>query len=212
MDLFLVDINRQLFYLWAKQYKQNNCMYIEETKELKSIHFETNEIIGKVTFWYDGIVEEEVRDKNNKEGIFYLHYQFQNFLQAKKMFEEMMSFVLHSKKQKTIKVLLCCSGGLTTTLFASGLQQYARLSKQNITFDAVGYPSLYEKSRQYDMVLLAPQVAYLEPNTKAMIDVPICCISPTNFATNNFQKTLSMVVGIINKTVDEKEIGGNENG
>lgn len=200
MDLFLVDINRQLFYMWAKQYIKMGCIHIEETKELKVIHIVTAEVIGKITFWYDGIIEEELRDKGNKEGIFYLHYQFQNFLQAKKMLEDMISFVLHSKKQKTKKVLLCCSGGLTTTLFASGLQQYARLSKQNITFDAIGYPSLYEKSSQYDMVLLAPQVAYLELKTREMLDVPICCITPTNFATNDFNQTLSMVVKTINKS------------
>lgn len=204
MDQFLVDINRQLFYMWASKY-QNNVIYAQETKEVKRVDIETNDFISKIFFWQSGIVEEEVTDKKKQECIFYLHYQFQNFLQAKKLFEEMLTFVLHSKKQKLSKVLLCCSGGLTTTLFANGLQEYATLSKQNITFDAVGYAGLYEVANNYDMILLAPQVAYLEAPTKAMINSTICCIKPIYFATNDYDKTLSMVIDTLKR--EEVEYG-----
>lgn len=199
MDLFLVDSNRELFYLWASKY--NALLYTQETNTVKRIYMETKDFISKINFWQSGIVEEEVTDKKKQEIIFYLHYQFQNFLQAKHMFEEMMNFVIHSKKQRTYKVLLCCSGGLTTTLFANGLQQYAQLSKRNITFDAIGYAGVYEVANQYDMILLAPQVAYLEASTKAIVNTSVCCIQPTVFATNDYDKTLSMV---INKIQEEE--------
>ena len=71
----------------------------------------------------------------------------------------------------TNKILLSCSGGLTTSYFAYSMQEIFKRQGLDIVVDAVGYMEIDKVIDDYDMVLLAPQVAYLLPQLKINMEI-----------------------------------------
>ncbi|MGL4624890.1 MAG: PTS sugar transporter subunit IIB [Culicoidibacterales bacterium] len=57
-----------------------------------------------------------------------------------------------------MKVLLVCSGGMSTTILVSALQKQA--AGTDFTFDAVGTEQYEHEVENFDMVLVAPQVKH----------------------------------------------------
>ena len=76
-------------------------------------------------------------------------------------------------KQKT-KVLLCCSGGLTTSYFAREINEANKLLKNAIEVSAVGYNQLYQIGKQFDIIFLAPQISYLHVQIQSILKRASC--------------------------------------
>ena len=60
-----------------------------------------------------------------------------------------------------IRILLCCAGGMSTSLLVTKMEQAAQEKelKQNL---AVGATEVKNHSQDADVILLGPQVRYLE--------------------------------------------------
>ena len=94
----------------------------------------------------------------------------------------------------TNKILLSCSGGLTTSYFAYLMQEIFKREGLDIVVDAVGYMEIDKVIDDYDMVLLAPQVAYLLPQLKNKYGNKIFIIDSLDFATNDFNAIIKKAV------------------
>lgn len=64
----------------------------------------------------------------------------------------------------------------------------------DIVVDAVGYMEIDKVIDDYDMVLLAPQVAYLLPQLKNKYGNKIFIIDSLDFATNDFNAIIKKAV------------------
>ena len=67
----------------------------------------------------------------------------------------MVETLIHLKEEKTLKVLLSCSAGLTTSMFVENLNSVAQILNLYYQFDAVSYLSIYEEVENYDVIGIA---------------------------------------------------------
>lgn len=73
----------------------------------------------------------------------------------------MVETLVNLKDEKTIRVLLSCSAGLTTSMFAENLNSITEMLNLDYQFNVVSYLSIYEEVENYDVVLIAPQIGYM---------------------------------------------------
>lgn len=125
------------------------------------------------------IIEFSVISKKDDSTRFYLHFELNDENHAKKLYEEMIESLLDLQNEKNIKVLLSCSSGLTTAMFAQQLNATAQSLNINYHFEAVSYMSIYEEVSQYDIVVLAPQIGYMLKKIKESLPDKLVLQIPT---------------------------------
>ncbi|MBW0594374.1 PTS sugar transporter subunit IIB [Mycoplasmopsis anatis] len=60
-----------------------------------------------------------------------------------------------------MKVLLICSGGMSTQILINSLEKEAKnLQINNFSANAIGLPEMDEYQNDFDIILVAPQVKY----------------------------------------------------
>lgn len=159
--------------------------------------FETDFASGAINFVeYRGVmvVEMRVRDKIADEDKFYLHFELNDLDYAKVLFDQMKAFIEDLRVHRKHRILLACTGGLTTLYFADRLNESAQALSANFTFDATGVNYLLEKAFDYDAVLLAPQLKYMHDKVKVMLGKKaVIDIPPGIFATYDTGKLIRLL-------------------
>ena len=80
------------------------------------------------------------------------------------------------------------------TLFASKMQELAKLENLSYEIFATGYSRLFEIANDYDIILIAPQVAYMLPQAKRRLpDKEVVTIPTRIFATNDYSGALKII-------------------
>lgn len=139
MDEFLQDINTLFFFKWiCIQENKRFQIYLSE-KDKNIIYIETEYGIEEVTFNPLNIIELKVTNKITKEVNFYLHFQMKTIKHALELFNEMIESIISLSSKPVTKVLLSCSGGLTTGFFAQRINEVIRLLGLDLKVDAIGH-------------------------------------------------------------------------
>ena len=113
---------------------------------------------------------------------------------AVSLFNEMITCLLKLDYEAKTKVLLCCSGGLTTSYFAQEINKASKLLKNTIEVSAVGYNQLYQIGQQFDFIFLAPQISYLHAQVQSILkDQVVMKIPPLVFARYDVGTLLKMI-------------------
>lgn len=93
-----------------------------------------------------------------------------------------------------IRLLLLCSLGISTLSFQKELNLQAQKAGIELTVDSASVESLAALRKDYDMVLLAPQVRF---NLKKVVEfydnVPVMAIDPESFAVLDVSKILAQL-------------------
>lgn len=195
------------FKHWVLQ--QNGPYTIREQDE-DHIHIENEYGPSEVNFYHleeEGeIVELKVTCKKTNMTRFFLHFQPVHEEHAKDLFREMISSLLSMKNSQTTKVLLCCSAGMTTSFFAEKLNEVARMNALDYDFSAVGVQEVYAHAKDYDVVLVAPQVGYEEARLKrSIVDKLILKIPTQLFASYDAAGCLEFVRNEVNAFFQTKK-------
>ncbi len=192
MDEFLSDIYVSLFYQWILHYPYETCRLDRADPEW--IRLENKLVQGIITFNPKRIIELTVLDKQSQENIFYIHFQMKNLAHAKELFEQLLACMQQFKEERPIKVLLCCSGGLTTSFFAMQMQKAAKLQKVKMEIRAVGYADLYYQSEDQQVILLAPQLSYMHAKVQKLLKNQLVLkIPPSIYATYDAISMVNMI-------------------
>lgn len=163
----------------SKEYR----LFVKET-DSNVIVIETGYCRGEVTFFPMDIIQLSVLNTVSDHHEFYLHFQMHTLEHAKKLFGEMLESVRELTVKPPVRVLLCCTSGLTTGYFAEKLNESARLLNLNYEFSAVSYGNLYHVAARYEVILLAPQISYIwETAGEILPGKKIFKIPPKDFAT-----------------------------
>lgn len=127
-----------------------------------NIEIKTPYAVGNINFHEleVNIVEMIVTNLADDENKFYLHFELRDLAYAEELFNEMLDTIIELKSKQKLKVLLSCTGGMTTGYFAEKLNDAANLLSLNYEFNAVPFYKLYEVAFDYSVILLAPQIAY----------------------------------------------------
>ncbi len=148
-----------------------NWILSHQDEEYKIRHAQDNIIYlvneyGEAKIVFTQIEESEIIEftivSNKDQAVkFYLHFELNDEEHAKQLYNEMTETLAHLKDDKTLKVLLSCSSGLTTSMFAEQLNSTSELLGLDYHFDAVAYTNIYDDIENYDALLIAPQIGYM---------------------------------------------------
>lgn len=160
MDEFYKELYVVYFRKWIFQKQNKTCKVYVDPSDQDTLLLENKHSLGKVIFNKYSIIELSIQNKKTNEIEFYLHFQMKNLNHTLKLFNEMFKCLNKTNDIPTQKILLICSGGLTTGYFVEKLNETAHLLKVNASFQAIGIEKIEEISKKYDIILLAPQVSY----------------------------------------------------
>lgn len=175
----------------------------------------TKHAVGAVNF-YDldeglpEIVELSISDADGAgEPKFFLHFELDDEVRAKELFTEMTDVLSQQDHFDTTRILLCCTAGLTTTMFAGKLQEAAKTLSLDYSFEAIPLEQAKEQGGDFDAVLLAPQVGYQRKAVaEAFPDAVVVEIPPKVFASYDAGGALRMVMHLLSDhTVFPQEDG-----
>lgn len=195
MDEFLRDINCKIFCRWVyyqlcsdymieEEWYKNDLTYIIETETSRS----------EITFYELNIIEFRIINLLNNETVFYLHFQMNSFAHAVELFREMRESMEEASDHSALKILLCCSGGMTSGFFSTKLQEASNRQHLRYQVDSTGYQRLYQQGQDYDVILLAPQIAYIYSQVKSILsDKIIINIPPKIFAKYDVAAMIEMI-------------------
>ena len=168
------------------------------------ISLTTEHATGAVNFYDFGegmpeIVELSIVDPDcPDEPKFFLHFELDDEARAEELFAEMVGELQQRDRFDTTRVLLCCTAGLTTTMFANKLQEAAKTLSLDYSFEAVPLEQAKAEGGSYDAILLAPQVGY---QRKAVADtwpdVAVVQIPTKIFASYDAGACLKMVMHML---------------
>lgn len=197
MDEFLKDINTIFFWQYMLHYPYPDNMNINKSNDCITITTDYSE--SYIHIYPSQIFEFQVMNTYRQENEFYLHFQMKNMKHALELFKEMIQIIESLVEKPQTKVLLTCSGGLTTGFFAMNLNDSAKMLHKDYLFDAVAFPQLEQCAKQYDIILLAPQISYQHASVQEQYPNKIVLkISPRVFAKYD--------TGIMLQLIEETQI------
>ncbi len=158
---------------------------------------------GAVNFYsFDNmpeIVEMRICDKDfPDEPTFFLHFELEDEERAEELFQQMADALAQSEQYETKRVLLCCTAGMTTSLFAGKLIEAAKTLGLDYSFEAIPLEQAKEEGGVWDAVLLAPQVGYQRKAvSSAFPDAVVVEIPAKLFASFDAVGVLRMVMHLL---------------
>ena len=177
-----------------------------------SIKISTSYAAGEVNF-HDldvFIIEMILTNLADGENKFYLHFELKDLAYAQELFGEMVETLAELKNHQSVKILLSCTGGLTTSFFAQKLNEAAELLSLDFKFDAVPFHKLYNVGFDYSVILLAPQIAYqYESAAEILHDKLVLKIPPKVFASYDSSEMIQFIRAELDKwtkTVEQRAI------
>ena len=80
----------------------------------------------------------------------------------------------------TKTIILACVGGLTTSMLVERINEVIHRDQLDYSFYSIGITGI-NNLKNIDVLLLSPQLAYLEEKAKASLHVPVAVISDEDF-------------------------------
>lgn len=194
---------------WIKEH-QNTYYSINEISD-NTIELKTDYGISTIQFTdidESTLVEFTIISLKDESIKFYLHFELKDIDHAKQLYQEMADSLLKLKEEKTLQVLLSCSAGLTTSMFAENLNDHAKMLGLDMHFEAVPYLNIYQESEKYDVILLAPQIGYmLNRLQESLTDKQVLQIPTNAFASYDSLSVINFINDELKKykVKDKKE-------
>ncbi len=91
------------------------------------------------------------------------------------------------------KVLLICAGGMSTGILMKKMEKYATEQGFGLQIEAVGMSSYEDVCKNYDVILLGPQVSYKKAEIEEVTKMPIAVIAAYDYAVGNVANIMKQV-------------------
>jgi PTS system cellobiose-specific IIB component len=95
------------------------------------------------------------------------------------------------------KIVLLCSGGLSTSMLVTKMEAAAKEIDYSAEINAYSLTEASSVTKGADIVLLGPQVRFQLENIKEMSTCPVEIIDMSDYGTMNGKKVLEHVKSII---------------
>lgn len=201
LEQFYQCLYYELLYYWIISNKNKyiaqhiDFQVVENTPDFKILLFKLDKVYGNVTIWSNNIIEEEIHRNHSEELLFYLHFTIIDIAQASHLFDKFYQSLLKENNQKEYHIAFCCTGGFSTSLFIERMQEVCDLENIHFHLYSLSTEDLYQTYSDYDVIYLAPQIAYMQPHLMKLVHnhIPIHRIDATDFATNNFHAIIKTI-------------------
>ncbi|MEG0275785.1 MAG: ROK family protein [Coprobacillus sp.] len=168
------------FKSWIQGHHNEGYKIVQEDDQLIKLSTDYGEASIRFTEIEENtIVEFSIVSHKDTTVKFYLHFELKDEDHTKELYDEMIRTLISLKDEKTLRVLLSCSSGLTTSMFAENLNSVADMLGIDSHFDAVSYLSIYEVIENYDVLLIAPQIGYMLNRLKESLPNKLVLQIPT---------------------------------
>ena len=91
------------------------------------------------------------------------------------------------------KVLLICAGGMSTGILMKKMEKYAVEQGFQLQIEAIGMSAYEEVYKNYDVILLGPQVSYKKDEIEQATQMPIAVIAAYDYAIGNAANIMKQV-------------------
>ena len=166
MDDFLREIQTSLFREWINNQKRDYYHLHQSETDPDAIIIENEYCYSYVTFNPQCIIELCVMNKRTDEMAFYLHFQFKTLKHAISLFEEMDQCIKKMIDQPICRLLLCCSGGMTTAFFADKIKNGIKVLNLNMEVAATSYQKIYNVAQNYASYNVGALITFVEESLK----------------------------------------------
>ena len=186
-----------LFSYLLIQFSDEDSIHVAITKNNKycrRITYEITNIKGRITLWYNGIIEEQILDQNHNI-LFYLHYQFKSYRHFLEMFKEYQYALLKHYKSKKYQIGILSHDGLSSSSFVSMIKEILKYEENTFIITPLGLDDL---SLPLDILYLAPQLKLKHPVLLSQVSIPIYDIDPLIYGSKDAQKMISIIKRDIN--------------
>ncbi|HWI60505.1 MAG TPA: PTS sugar transporter subunit IIB [Symbiobacteriaceae bacterium] len=99
-----------------------------------------------------------------------------------------------------MKILLVCAAGMSTSLLVQKMQKAATARNINVEIVAHASPDFEEIFRQFDVILLGPQVRFRKDDWGPLAEaagIPLGVISPMDYGIMNGDKVLDSALNML---------------
>lgn len=92
-----------------------------------------------------------------------------------------------------MKIMLICAGGMSTGILMKKMEKWAKDKKINLEVKAYGVGEYEEHYKDYDCILLGPQISYKANEIRATVDKPVDLIQSFDYAVGNVDNIMKQV-------------------
>lgn len=102
-----------------------------------------------------------------------------------------------------MRVLLACGAGLSTSILMKKIENYCANNSEELFINAVPIGDIISNvdayQKDYDCVLIGPQVSYRLDELKAVLSIPVASIPSFDYAVGNAAKVMELAHRITSK-------------
>lgn len=98
---------------------------------------------------------------------------------------------------KEYKILLVCSGGMSTTILMTKMEKYAAEKGFGLKVEACAVSACQDKAADYDVILLGPQIAYQKSSVAGKVSIPVAAMQPQDYAMARCENIFKQVDEIL---------------
>lgn len=84
-----------------------------------------------------------------------------------------------------MKILLVCAGGMSTSMLMKKMETYWKEQGEDLTIKAVGLAEYQDVCKDFDIVLVGPQVSYRLKEITENTSLPCAAIESFDYAVAN---------------------------
>ena len=182
-------------------------------KDNEHISLATATMFGKMTFYPQDddqpeIVDMKIVRKNDGQPMFHVRFELNDELRAQELFLEMTEVLERTDNRGSTRVLLCCTAGITTTMYERKLNALAEKLSLHYEFTAKPLDMAIRDKGSYDVVMVAPQLGYRRKDAqKAYPNALVIEIPGEIFARFDVQATLDMLLDALDEGVEQSAAG-----
>lgn len=98
-----------------------------------------------------------------------------------------------------MKILLVCAGGMSTGLLMKKMETYWKEQNVDLKINAVGLSEYEDVYKDYDIILVGPQVSYRLAEIKEKTSMPCATIASFDYATANCPNIMKLAQKLLNQ-------------
>ena len=145
------------------------------------------------------VVEMHATEEESDESVFFLHFELEDLDRAKELFGEMADAITErAGGKKVTRVLLCCTVGMTTSMFAARLNEVAKTLSLDYVFEAKALEDARREGGTFAAVMLAPQVGFRQREVAEAFPQAVVFEIPAKiFGSYDATAALRMLMGLL---------------
>lgn len=91
-----------------------------------------------------------------------------------------------------MNILLVCAGGLSTSILMKKMKKWADENNEEVHVEAVAKSEYLQKAKEFDCILLGPQISYSLDEMKKNAPIPVASIEPLDYAMGDAKKIINL--------------------